>query len=67
MLMGKSMVLSFLLLNNSSLYAQTIICLTIHLLVDILGITDKSTMNIQVHILVWTYLSLTWINTVKGK
>lgn len=51
MLMGKSMVLSFLLLNNSSLYAQTIICLTIHLLVDILGITDKSTMNIQVHIL----------------
>ena len=67
MLMGKSMVLSFLLLNNSSLYAQTIICLTIHLLVDILGITDNSTMNIQVHILVWTYLSLTWINTVKGK
>ena len=67
MLMGKSMILSFLLLNNSSLYAQTIICLTIHLLVDILGITDKSTMNIQVHILVWTYRSLTWINTVKGK
>ena len=67
MLMGKSMILSFLLLNNSSFYAQTIICLTIHLLVDILGITDKSTMNIQVHILVWTYRSLTWINTVKGK
>lgn len=67
MLMGKSMVLSFLLLNNSSSYAQTIICLTIYLLVDILGITNKSTMNIQVCILVWTYLSLTWIDTVRGK